>query len=92
MKRVKVVLVSLLFSGAGMAYDLHIEDSGKTIEQWAAFVESSPFLSASPSAEARNPATGEVISINTPNAGEYGRIWTPCVNAGEYGHPALMAR
>ncbi|WP_345844709.1 hypothetical protein [Shewanella algae] len=68
MKRVKVVLVSLLFSGAGMAYDLHIEDSGKTIEQWAAFVESSPFLSASPSAEARNPATGEVISINTPNA------------------------
>ena len=51
-----------------MAYDLHIEGSGKTIEQWGALVESSPFLSASPRSEAKNPVTGEVISINTPNA------------------------
>jgi len=67
MKRA-LILTSLLIPGVGMAYDLHIENSGKTIEQWISFVASSSFLAASPKAEATNPATGEVISIDMPDA------------------------
>ena len=66
-KRIFILLL-LIYSGVGIAYDLHIESSGKTLEQWKSYVESSPLLISSPKAEATNPRTGEVISIDTPNA------------------------
>jgi hypothetical protein len=67
MKRV-AILMALLFPGVVMAYDLHIENSGKTIEQWVLFVNNTQNLTLSQSAEAKNPETGEIISISTPNA------------------------
>ena len=51
-----------------MAYDLHIESTGKSLEQWKSYVESTPLLITSSKTEATNPRTGEVISITTPNA------------------------
>ena len=35
-----------------MAYDLHIESSGKSLEQWKSYIESSSLLKACPKAEA----------------------------------------
>ena len=72
-------LLLLIYSGIGMAYDLYIESSGKSLEKWKSYVESSPLLIASPKAEATNPRTGEVISIDTPDAAksENGLYFSP---------------
>ncbi|HHG3344770.1 TPA: hypothetical protein ACPVYT_004556 [Vibrio parahaemolyticus] len=50
-----------------MAYDLHIEETGKSVEQWREFVVSYPSLTISDKAEAKNPKTGSIIFISTPN-------------------------
>lgn len=50
-----------------MGYDLHIEESGKTVEQWVEYVKKSKTLKLQEVAVAKNPHTGEVIQIGTPN-------------------------
>lgn len=68
-----------------MAYDLHIEKTGKSVEQWREFVVSHPSLNISDKAEAKNPKTGSVISISTPNAArsDNGLYFTPRDKNGE---------
>lgn len=64
----RLLFALYLISGAGMAYDLHIENSGKTLDQWLLFAANNPAFTSSDNAEANNPATKEKIVVNTPNA------------------------
>lgn len=68
-----------------MAYDLHIEKTGKSLENWKEFVINFPALTLSEKAEVRNPTTGQIISISTPNAAkaENGLYFTPRVSNNE---------
>jgi hypothetical protein len=65
-----------------MAYDLHIENTNKSIEQWNEFVAASSSLSPKDKAEAVNPATGEKITIETPGAAisENGLFFSPLMS------------
>ena len=75
---------ALLLGDLAMAYDLHIEGSGKTLEQWLEFVEQEPALEAVEVASATNPKTAESIEVQTPNAArsESGAWFTPRVREG----------
>ena len=64
-----LVLLSCLFSSSLMAYDLHIENSGKSMDQWISFVKASSDLELRHFIEAKNPQTSEVIRINMENSG-----------------------
>ena len=49
-----------------MAYDLHIENSGRSVEEWISYVESSAHFTLINHIEATNLTSGEKISIETP--------------------------
>lgn len=51
-----------------MAYGIHIETTGLTESGWISYVEKSEDLTISHEAVAVNPATGEKISVATPNS------------------------
>ena len=67
-----------------MAYDLHIEGSGKTIQQWLEFVRQEPSLEFVEAASPTNPETGESIEMLTTNAArsENGTWFTPRMRDG----------
>ena len=64
-----------------MAYDLHIEESQKTLEQWIQYVEQAPGLDLIDVVSVTNPVSGELIEISTPNAAraENGAVFLPRV-------------
>ena len=51
-----------------MSYDFHIEESGKSLNEWVEFAESHPLLKSDELAEAENPLSGEQIQISLPNS------------------------
>lgn len=68
MKNIFIIVLIFTISGVAMGYDLHIKESGKTVEQWVAYVKNSKTLTLQEVAVAKNPVTGEVIQMVTPNS------------------------
>jgi len=78
-----LLLLTLLFNaGTLMAYELSITETNKTLAQWDEYVANSAVLTRQDKAVMTNPNTGQVISINTPNAAvaENGLYFSPRVN------------
>ena len=51
-----------------MGYNLNIEGSGISMSDWLAYIEQSDLLTRNDEVTGKNPRTGEVITIPTPNA------------------------
>lgn len=62
-----------------MGYDLHIKESGKSVEHWVEYVKKSKSLKIQDVAEFKNPHTGEVIQMGIPNSaiGKNGIYFVP---------------
>ncbi|MEL6449428.1 MAG: hypothetical protein AAFQ62_15955 [Pseudomonadota bacterium] len=55
-----------------MGYDLHIEETEKTLEDWLAYVDRSNSLELVEVATAKNPVTGQTITMGTLNSARAG--------------------
>lgn len=68
MSKLIIIVFILFISGGTMGYDLHIKESGKTVEQWVEYVKNSKSLTLQEVATAKNPKTGEIIQMGIPNS------------------------
>lgn len=66
-----------------MGYNLHIEESGKTVAQWVEYVKNSPTLTLQEVTVAKNPKTGATIQMGIPNSavGKHGIYFVPRLRA-----------
>jgi hypothetical protein len=55
-----------------MGYDLHIQQTGKTVHDWVRFLATEPELELVHEIVAANPVTGDVIRYEAPNSGRAG--------------------
>lgn len=67
----KLFILVLLFAGINVlaGYNLHIERNDKiTVAEWLDICSNDNSLTIQHSAKLKNPSTGEVIEISTPNS------------------------